>query len=168
MLHSKCMQQGDIHCRNIKKPALVVLILLSVGCSSGVIVHDQVRAAELVVDFLSSLKSERGIKLAYEWTDDKFKEEISFSDFSQIVSSIREENLGADIQLTGYEVFGSKEALVVYASSEAGEGKIFFKFSLVGTKSKDYYLISLTTNDTEFSKSGIYREYGESIIIQGV
>ena len=152
----------------MKKPVLVIFILLFVGCSSGVIVHDQARAAELVVDFLSSLKSDPGIKLAYEWTDDRFKQRVSFTEFSQTASSIRDKNLGADIHLVGYEVFGSKETLVVYANSEGGEEKMYFKFSLVGTKSKDYYLIDLTTNDTGFSKTGVYREYGKSIIIQGV
>ena len=73
----------------MKKPALVMFFLLLVGCSSGVIVHDQYRAAELVVEFLSSLKSDPGIKLAYEWTDDRFKKEVSFTDFVQIVSLIR-------------------------------------------------------------------------------
>ena len=152
----------------MKKPVLVIFILLFVGCSSGVIVHDQARAAEVVVDFLSSLKSDPGIKLAYEWTDDRFKQRVSFTEFSQIASSIRDKNLGADIHLVGYEVFGSKETLVVYANSEGGEEKMYLKFSLVGTKSKDYYLIDLTTNDTGFSKTGVYREYGKSIIIRGV
>ena len=160
--------RSAIRRRNVNKPVLVIFFLLFVGCSSGVIVHDQTRAAELVVDFLSSLKSDPGIKLAYEWTDDRFKETVSFTEFSQIASSIRDRNLGADIRLVGYEVFGSKETLVVYANSEGGKGKMYFKFSLVGTKSKDYYLIGLSTNDTEFSKTGIYREYGKSIIVQGV
>ena len=168
MSHNRYMQQRGTHCKDMKQPVLVFFILLSVGCSSGVIVHDQIRAAELVVDFLSSLKSDRGIQLAYEWTDDSFKREISFADFSQTVSSLRENNNGADIKLTGYEVFGPKEALVVYASSGADEGNIYFKFSLVGTKSRDYYLASLSTKGTEFSKSGIYREYEKSFIIGGV
>ena len=152
----------------MKKSVLITFLLLIVGCSSGVIVHDQVRAAELVVEFLSSLKSDPGLKLAYEWTDDRYKEEVSFSEFSQIASSIRDKNLGADIHLAGYEVFGAKEAIVVYANSEVSEGKIYFRFSLVGTKSKDYYLINFSTNDSAFGKNGIYREYEQSIIIQGV
>lgn len=152
----------------MKKSVLVTFLLLIVGCSSGVIVHDQVRAAELVVEFLSSLKSDSGLRLAYEWTDDKYKEEVSFTEFSQIASSIRDKNLGADIHLAGFEVFGAKEAIVVYANSEVSEGKIYFRFSLVGTKTMDYYLINFSANDSAFGKKGIYREYEQSIIIQGV
>ena len=152
----------------MNKLALVVVILLFVGCSSGVIVHDQVRAAELIVDFLSSLKSEQGIKLAYEWTDDKYKQDVSFTEFAEIAASIRGKNLGADIKLAGYEVFGSKDELVIYAISETGKGKMHFRFSLVGTKSRDYYLAGLSTNETGFSKNGIYREYGQSIVVEGV
>ena len=132
------------------------------------IVHDQTRAAELVVDFLTSLKSEQGMKLAYAWTDDSYKENVSFAEFVQIVSSIRNRNLGADIHLVGYEVFRSKGAIVVYANSDTSDGKSYFKFSLVGTKFKDYYLIELNTQDSEFSKTGIYGEYNPSIIIHGV
>jgi len=152
----------------MKKLALAQLLFLIIGCSSGVIVHDQTRAAELIVDFLTSLKSDSGIKLAYAWTDDRYKEEVSFTEFTHVVSSIRNRILGADIHLVGYEVFGPKEVIVVYANSEASEGKIHFKFSLVGTKTKDYYLINLSTSDSEFRKIGIYREYDPSIIIQGV
>ena len=152
----------------MKKAALVIFLLLFAGCSSGVIVHDQTRAAELVVEFLTSLKSEPGLKLAYEWTDDSFKEDVSFTRFSQIASSIRDRNRGADIVLVGFEVFGSKEAIVVYANSEAKDGRMYFRFSLVGTKSKDYYLLNLSTNDSGFSKNGIYREYGQPIIVEGV
>ena len=156
------------HRRILDRLAPALFILIFIGCSSGVVVHDQARAAELVVDFLTSLKSDQGIKLAYEWTDDRYKEEVSFTRFIQIASSIRNRNLGADIHLVGYETFGSKESIVVYASSETSEGKMYFKFSLVGTKSKDYYLIDLSTNDSGFSKNGIYGEYRQSIIIQGV
>ena len=152
----------------MKKLALAHLLFLIIGCSSGVIVHDQTRAAELIVDFLTSLKSESGMKLAYEWTDDRYKEEISFTEFSHIASSIRKRNLGADVHLVGYEVFGPQEAIVVYANSETSEGKIYFKFSLVGTKTRDYYLIDLNTKDSEFSKTGVYREYDPSIIIQDI
>ncbi len=151
-----------------KHPVLILLVFVVAGCSSGVIVHDQTRAAELVVDFLSSLKSDPGIKLAYEWTDDEFKSRTSFTDFSRIVAALRDKNLGADIRLTGYEVFGPKESLIVYARSELSEGHLYFRFSLVGTRSKDYYLIDLDTRDTPFVKSGIHREYAQSIIIQGV
>ena len=142
--------------------------MLLVGCSSGVIVHDPTRAAELVVDFLSSLKSEPDLKLAYEWTDDKYKDEVSFPEFNQIAASIREKVRDKDIRLTGYEVFGSKETLIVYANSDVDTEKIYFKFSLVGSKSKDYYLIELETNDTGFNKKGVHREYGDSITIQGI
>ena len=152
----------------MKKALTVIIILLLAGCSSGVIVHDHIRAAELVVDFLSSLKSEADKKLAYEWTDDKYKQEVSFAEFNRIVAEIRSKIRGADVNLTGFEVFGSKETLNIYASSDADEGKIFFKFSLVGSKSNDYYLIDLITNDTEFDKNGIHREFGESITIQGI
>ncbi len=60
------------------------------------------------------------------------------------------------------------ETIIVYASSEVSEGKMYFRFILVGTKSKDYYLLNLDINDSEFSKEGIYKEYGQSILIQGV
>lgn len=153
----------------MKKPALAIaLLLLLCGCSSGVIVHDQTRAAELVVDFLTSLKSDPGIKLAYEWTDDSYKENVSFGQFSRIAALIRKKNLGADIHLVGYEVFGAKEAIVVYANSTSSEGKMYFKFSLVGTRSRDYYLLNLTTNDSGFSKDGVYSEYRKPIVVQGV
>jgi hypothetical protein len=152
----------------MRNSTLYLFLLLVVGCSTGIIVHDENRAAELIVDFLSGIKSDKGKQLSYEWTDDRFKEEVSFSEFSRIVSSIRNKNQGADIRLVGYEIFGPVETINVYASSETSEGKIFFRFILVGTKSKDYYLLNLDINDSEFSKEGIYKEYGQSIFIQGV
>ena len=153
----------------MKKTALVIVLsLLLAGCSSGVIVHDQTRAAELVVDFLTSLKTGPGVKLAYEWTDDSYKEKVSFTRFSGIAASIRDRNLGADIRLAGYEVFGPKETIVVYANSKPGDGKMYFRFSLVGTRSRDYYLLNFSTSDSVFGKKGIYREYGESIVVKGV
>ena len=152
----------------MKNIALYLLLLLVAGCSIGITVHDEDRAAELVVDFLSALKSEEGRHLSYDWTDDKFKEEVSFAEFSRIVSSLRQKNQGADIRLTGYETFGSREAIVVYANSEIGEGMLYFKFNLVGTKIKDYYLLGLIMNESSFDRKGIYRDYGQSIVISGV
>ena len=138
------------------------------GCSTGIIVHDEHRAAELIIDFLSGLKSDEGKQLSYEWTDDSFKEEVSPSEFSRIVSSIRNKNQGADIRLVGYEIFGPVETIVVYASSEIGEEKMYFRFILVGSKSKDYYLLTLDINDSGFDIEGIYKEYEQSLVIQGV
>jgi len=152
----------------MKSFALHLVLLLIVGCSIGVTVHDEDRAAELIVDFLSAFKSDKDIHLSYEWTDDRFKEEVSFSEFSRIVSSIRIRNQGADIRLIGYEIFGSEEVIFVYASSDVSDGKMYFKFALVGTKYKDYYLLNLSVNDSGFDKKGIYKDYGKSIAIQGV
>jgi len=152
----------------MRNSTLYLFLLLVVGCSTGIVVHDEIRAAELIVDFLSGFKSDKGKQLSYEWTDDSFKEEVSLSEFSRIVSSIRNKNQGANIRLVGYEIFGPVETIIVYASSEVSEGKMYFRFILVGTKSKDYYLLNLDVNSSEFSKKGIYKEYGESILVQGV
>lgn len=145
-----------------------LFLLLIVGCSTGIVVHDQIRAAELIVDFLSGLKTDEGRQLSYQWTDDKFKQEVSPGEFSRMVFALREQNQGADIQLNGYEVFGPVETIFVYASSAVGEAKMYFRFILVGTKTKDYYLLKLETSDSEFTKKGVYGEYEQSIIIQGV
>jgi hypothetical protein len=144
------------------------LLLLLTGCNTGIVVHDQARAAELVVDFLSSFKSDDGVELAYAWTDDKFKETVSADEFARIVSSIRSKNQGADISLDGFEFFGPVEAFTLHASSQGSAGKIWFKFTLVGSRSKDYYLLDLETADAGFAKEGAYRDYAEPIIIQGV
>lgn len=152
----------------MRNSTLFLFFLLVIGCSTGIVVHDETRAAELIVDFLSGFKSDKGKKLSYEWTDDRFKEEVSLGEFSRIVSSIRSKNLGAEIRLVGYEIFGPVETIIVYASSEVTEGKMYFRFILVGTKSKDYYLLNLDINDSEFSKKGIYKEYEQSILVKGV
>ena len=152
----------------MRRSTLFLFVLLIVGCNTGIIVHDQIRAAELIVDFLTGFKSNEGKQLSYEWTDDEFKKEVSRSEFSRMVASIREQNQGADIRVLGYEVFGPVETIFVYANSEVGEGKMYFRFVLVGTKTKDYYLLTLDTSDSEFVKKGVYGEYQQSIIIQGV
>jgi hypothetical protein len=152
----------------MKNLTLHLVLFLIVGCSIGITVHDEDRAAELIVDFLSALKSSEDIHLSYEWTDNKYKEEVSFEEFSQIIAFIRSKNQGADIRVTGYETFGAEETIVVYANSDTSAGKMYFRFGLVGTKPKDYYLLTLNTNDSEFDKTGIYKDYGQTIVIQGV
>ena len=152
----------------MRRCTLFLFLLLIVGCNSGIIVHDQSRAAELIVDFLSGFKSDEGRQLSYDWTDDEFKEGVSLSEFSRMVFSIRKQNQRADIRVVGYEVFGPVGTIFVYANSEVDEGKTYFRFILVGTKTKDYYLLNLDTSDSEFAKKGVYSEYEQSIIIQGV
>ncbi len=147
---------------------LILFLLLLTGCDTGIVVHDQDRAAELVVDFLSGFKSDNGVELSYAWTDDKFKEKVSADEFARIVSSIRSKNQGADIMLDGFEFFGPVEAITLHASSLSSTGKIWFKFMLVGSRAKDYYLLDFKTGDTEFAKERAYREYAEPIIVQGV
>ena len=152
----------------MKKLTLHLLLLLAVGCSTGITVHDDVRAAELIVDFLSALKSEEGMQLSYDWTDDRYKENVSFVEFSRVVASLRSKNQARDIRLSGYETFGTREAIVVYANSGNGDEKLFFRFVLAGTKIKDYYLLALSIDDEEFDKKGIYGTYRQSIVIEGV
>ena len=148
--------------------ALTLIVLLAQGCSSGIVVHDQYRAAELIVDFLSSLKSAEGIQLAYAWTDDRYKQETSASEFVRIVARIRNLNQGAEIQLTGYETFGPVELLNIYASSGTGESRLYFRFVLFGSRSSDYYLLKLDVYDSQFGKEGSYGVYPESITVSGV
>jgi hypothetical protein len=162
------LMRSVIRYRRMGNSTLFLFLLLLAGCSTGIVVHDEVRAAELIVDFLTGFKSVKGTQLSYEWTDDKYKEEVSPSEFSRIVASIRDKNQGADIRLNGYEIFGPVETIVVYASSDVSAGKMYFRFVLAGTRSKDYYLLKLDIANSEFSKKGIYNEYGNSILVQGV
>ena len=130
--------------------------------------HDEIRAAELVVDFLSGFKSAEAALKSYEWTDELYKEEVSLAEFSRTVAFVRDKNQGADIRLDGYEVFGPVETMIVYASSEISEGKMHFRLILTGSKSKDYYLLKLDIADTEFGKKGIYRDYAKPILVLGI
>lgn len=152
----------------MRKPALLLLLLLTTGCSTGIVVHDEARAAELIVDFLSALKTDEGIELSYAWTDDKFKERVSASEFWRMVAIIRERNEGARIRLGGYEIFGPVETINLYASSAAAAGKLYFKFILVGSKAKDYYLLNLDVNESGFEKKGRFEKYRRTITVEGV
>lgn len=151
-----------------KLPNTIFFLMLLMGCSTGITVHDEARAAELVVDCLTGFKSKHGTRLAYEWTDDSYKEDVTFPEFSQIVASIRKLNQGADIRLTGFEALGSREVFIVYANSDTEQGRVYYKFTLVGTKTKDYYLIDLNVNDAAFASKGIYGEYRRAIVVEGV
>jgi len=147
---------------------LLLLALLLPGCSTGIIVHDQDRAAELTGDFLNALKSDEGIDLSYAWTDDRFKEAVSREQFARVVARIRNRNQRAEIKLTGFETYGPVELISVYADSRVGNGQLFFRFTLTGSKSKDYYLLDLKTDSTEFTKEGRYHEYQQPLLIDGV
>lgn len=154
--------------RKTRYLALMLLAVIAVGCDSGVIVHDKDRAAELIVDFLTAIKSDEGIKLSYAWTDDRYKENISANQFTRIVARIRRINRGARIQLVGYEVFGPVELINVYARSRLGEEMVFYRFVLTGTRTKDYYLLKLDVDDLEFSKEGSYSNYQHPLYVNGV
>ena len=147
---------------------LLILALLLPGCSTGVVVHDELRAAELIVDFLSSLKSDEGIELAYAWTDDSYKEEVSAAEFVRTVARLRYRNRGAEIRLLGYEIFGPVEVINVYARSSVGEDQLFFRFILTGTRSKDYYLLSFAIAESDFDRQGVYREYRKPVSVSGL
>jgi hypothetical protein len=152
----------------MRRFAIVLVGFFIIGCSIGFTVHDEDRAADLVVEFLNNFKTNSGIQSAYDWTDEKFKERVSFQGFTQMVKSIQAESKGADIHLIGYETFGTEEIFQIYATSENSDRKLHFRFALVGTKSKDYRLYNMSFNDKEFEKKGIYKEYAKSNIIGGV
>jgi len=146
----------------------LLLMASSQGCSTGVIVHDQYRAAELVTDFLTSLKSEAGIDLSYAWTDDRYKQAVSRSQFARIVAQLRNRNQLAEIKLTGFETYGPVELISVYAQSKMDNEPLFFRFTLTGSKSSDYYLLDLKIQSRAFEKEGRYLEYEQSLLIEGV
>jgi len=152
----------------MKVRTLILILILAQGCDTGIVVHDQKRAADLVIDFLSSLKSAEGIELAYAWTDDRYKQEISATEFVRIVARIRNLNQRAKIHLDGYETFGPVELLNIYASSSTDEGQLYFRFVLSGSKSSDYYLLNLDVSDTVFSPEGTYRTFTDAISVDGV
>ena len=146
----------------------LLIALLVLGCDPGVTVHDQVRASQLVVDFLTSLRTPEGLRLAYEWTDDRFKENMSFDEFSGWMRSVRERNAGADVQLVAFEVFGPVDRINVYANSIDRLEKTYFRFDLVGNKVLDYYLLDLRVGDSEQRQDGIYRKYERPVVVPDV
>lgn len=148
--------------------AFSLLVLLLQGCNTGIVTHDQTRAAELMVDFLSSLKSEDGIKLAYAWTDDRYKEDVSAADFRRKIARMRNLNQGANIELAGYETIGPVETFIVYASSAPEAGNLFYRFVLSGSRTLDYYLLNFEVKEAPFKPKGIYQAYEEGIGVDGV
>ena len=154
--------------RNMRALAFTLFLLIFAGCDTGIVVHDEARAAELIVDFLTALKTDEGIELSYAWTDERFKQDVSASEFAQLVALIRNKNMGATIQLQGYEVFGPVELINLYANSETSSGKIYFRFVLVGARSSDYYLLNLDIDESDFKKEGVFREYQQSISVKGL
>ncbi len=151
-----------------KRLRYLLIVLLMLGCDPGVTVHDQIRASELVVDFLSSLQSPEGLRLAYEWTDDGFKEKMTFDEFVDWMSSVRERNARADVRLVAFEVFGPVDRINVYASSVGRLEKLYFRFTLVGNKVLDYYLLELRVDDNEQRGNGIYRKYEQPVTVPKV
>ena len=140
----------------------------SARCSAGITVHDETRAAQLTVDFFSALKSKQGIRQAYDWTDDRYKTNVSFDEFVESVGLIRAINKRAPIRLVGFEVFGPAEILNVYAQADSVAGRLYYRLTLAGTKTRDYYLLELDFDDNEYEKTGIYREYRQAIQVDGV
>ncbi len=67
------LMKGFVHLAGVRQCAALIVVLALSGCSAGITTHDEVRAAELIVDFLSSLQTERGLQIAYDWTDDEFR-----------------------------------------------------------------------------------------------
>ncbi len=147
---------------------VLLIALLLCGCHPGVTVHDQVRASELVVDFLSSLESPEGVRKAYEWTDDRFKQEMSLEEFVRWMAFVRERNARADVKLVAFEVFGPVDRINVYANSVGRLEKLYFRFTLVGNKVKDYYLLELRVDDAEQRQDGIYRRYEQPVVVPDV
>lgn len=146
----------------------LLFALLLLGCDPGITVHDQVRAGELVVDFLSSLDSPEGLRLAYDWTDDRFKQDMTFEEFVRWIAFVRERNAGADVHLVAFEVFGPVDRINVYAHSAGKLDKLYFRFDLVGNKVRDYYLLELRVDEAEQRQDGIYRKYEQPVVVPDV
>ena len=46
--------------------------------------------------------------------------------------------------------------------------KLYFRFTLVGNKVKDYYLLELRVDDAEQRQDGIYRRYEQPVVVPDV
>ena len=146
---------------------MVLLVFVS-GCSVSFTTHDEDRAAQLVEKLLNDIQSSNGIKSAYEWTHEKFKETVSPDDFNKVVSNIRDFNSGAIIRIVGYETIGTEEFILIHAISDKGDKKIYYRFTLLGTKFKDYGLLNINLRDHPFQVRGLYKEFGKPLEVSGL
>lgn len=139
---------------------LVVPVLLSIyGCSLEVTVHDEDRAADLAKQHLAQIISGSDTREVYDNAHDKFKENLDFNEFDAFVTRIRSQIPNRPLEIVGYETFGAKQAIIVYAQSLSESTSVFFKLSYIGTKSKDYKLLGFHINGSDYKKSGLYRDY---------
>ena len=146
---------------------MVLLVFVS-GCSISFTTHDEDRAAQLVEKLLNDIQSSNGIKNAYESTHEKFKETVSPDAFNKIVSNIRDLNSGATIRIVGYEIVGTEEFILIHASSDTGNKKIYYRFALLGTKLKDYSLLNINLSDHPFQVRGVYKEFVKPLEVSGL
>ena len=151
----------------MRKYLLVIILLLS-GCSVNLTVHDEDRAAQLVEKFLMDIQTTNGANVAYEWTNEQFKKSVPRDRFDELINKVRQFNSGAVIKIVGYETLGTEEVIIIYGISKKERNNVFYRFTLLGTKTKDYSLLNINLRDTEHKKGGLYREFAKPVEVLGV
>ncbi len=93
---------------------------------------------------------------------------MAFDEFVSWMAAVRERNARADVRLVAFEVFGPVDRINVYASSIGKLDPLYFRFTLVGDKVQDYYLLELRVDDSEQRQDGIYRKYEQPVTVPSV
>jgi hypothetical protein len=149
---------------------ILCLVFFLGGCSLefDATVHDEDKAVLLTKDYFNDLKTEIGIQSAYQKGHQKFKESVPEERFIVGMKSIRDMISNSTVMATGYETYGTDEAIVIFASTRDDEKKLFFRVSYLGSKSKGYKLLNFNANDRGYEHKGIYREFTNNVYIQKI
>jgi len=140
---------------------LTVGLSLLMGCSVSldVTVHDEDKAADLARVFLEQIKSEAGMKVAYDNAHKELREYEVFEVFFSGISQLLKYNAGSTISIFGYETMGTNEAIFVYAKSIVGGSNLYYRFTFIGSKSKGYKLLNFNANSKGYEYKGSYSNY---------
>lgn len=149
---------------NTRILVLVLLVVVS-GCGVNVTFHDEDRAAKIVEELLHEITTDGGVQNVYREASDAFRSNVSFDEFSKYISFVRSSIQSAVIKIVGYETFGPREWINVYAQSEAKNQVIYYRFGLVGTMIQGYKLQKIDIHGAPFDKRGVYAKYGKPIEI---
>jgi len=143
---------------------IFLIVIYLCGCRLNVTIHDEENAAIRAKTILENVLFEVNAKGVYIASSDELKEAVVYSDFEYAVDYVAYGFSHANVTLDGYEIYGSKELITIYASSNTQEGDFYFALTFNGSKLKGYSLESLRFTNDEIPKNGVYKDFSNPIL----
>lgn len=135
-----------------------IYFFIALGAACSVTVYDEDAAAKQALSFAKTAFVERNAPAAYDLLHEKTKKGLTVDKFGESLKQMHPRSWPRSLSTKGYEIVPGRNALNIYIDGRGDDESFYYRLAVHESEDRTYKVLGLFRGQSEYPKSGTYKE----------